>query len=326
MRPRRPRRGPTPRRGRPGEPRRRPRPGWRLPGCARGEPARRGSPRRSLRSWSCRSWPTGARSRVADARPASAARVDRASRGSSPEGSCRRLGPRGATGAPPLSRARFRAGASPGAGALIPRKSEPRPSPANGGRDFPAVPIACGLRNESPAAARMREVEETRDLMRRDLMRHDRGSSGDLRWSALWGKPSKGETRSSALWGECGRGFLATLVVAVGLAAPVAYADSGSDSPSFKAYTTPGLIAKAQAAPRATSDVIVVGADRPSGWLAKQIANFKSTKAKIRKQYRSINGVAARLTGSQILALARNGHVASITYDSLVVLAGGLSN
>jgi serine protease AprX len=171
----------------------------------------------------------------------------------------------------------------------------------------------------------MREGEETRDLMRRDLMRHDRGSSGDLRWSALWGKPSKGETRSSALWGKCGRGFLATLVVAVGLAAPVAYADSGSGSPSFKAYTTPGLIAKAQAAPRATSDVIVVGADRPSGWLAKQMANFKSTKAKIRKQYRSINGVAARLTGSQILTLARNGHVASITYDSPVVLAG-LSN
>src|SRR6266508_1678083 len=162
--------------------------------------------------------------------------------------------------------------------------------------------------------------------MRRDLTRQDRGSSGDLRWSALWGKPSRGETRSSALWGKGGRGFLATLVVAVGLAAPVAYADSGSGSPSFKAYTTPGLVEDAQATPRATFDVILVGADRPSGWLAKQIANFDSTKAKVRKQYRSINGVAARLTGSQILALARNGHVDSITYDSPVVLAGGLSN
>src|SRR6266508_2138229 len=162
--------------------------------------------------------------------------------------------------------------------------------------------------------------------MRRDLTRQDRGSSGDLRWSALCGKPSRGETRSSALWGKGGRGFLATLVVAVGLAAPVAYADSGSGSPSFKAYTTPGLVEDAQATPRATFDVILVGADRPSGWLAKQIANFDSTKAKVRKQYRSINGVAARLTGSQILALARNGHVDSITYDSPVVLAGGLSN
>src|SRR6266540_812367 len=110
--------------------------------------------------------------------------------------------------------------------------------------------------------------------MRRDLTRQDRGSSGDLRWSALWGKPSRGETRSSALWGKGGRGFLATLVVAVGLAAPVAYADSGSGSPSFKAYTTPGLVEDAQATPRATFDVILVGADRPSGWLAKQSADF----------------------------------------------------
>jgi serine protease AprX len=162
--------------------------------------------------------------------------------------------------------------------------------------------------------------------MRRDLMRHDRGSTGDLRWSALWGKPSRGETRCSALWGRGGRGFLATLVIAVGLAAPVAYADTGSGSPSFKAYTTPGLIATAQATPRATFDVILVGADRPSGWLAKQIANFDSVKAKVRKQYSSINGVAARLTGGQILTLARNGHVDSITYDAPVVLAGGLSN
>jgi serine protease AprX len=154
-------------------------------------------------------------------------------------------------------------------------------------------------------------------------MRQDRGLSGDLRWSALWGKPSKGETRSSALWGKGGRGLLATLVIAVGLAAPVAYADTGS---SFKAYTTPGLIAQAQATPRATFDVILVGADRPSGWLAKQIANFDSTKAKVRKQYSSINGVAARLTGSQILTLAHNGHVDSITSDSPVTLAGALSN
>ena len=165
----------------------------------------------------------------------------------------------------------------------------------------------------------MREGEETRDLMRQD-----RGSSGDLRWSALWGKPSKGEARSSALWGKGGRGFIATLVVAVGLAAPVAYADSGSSS--FKAYATPGLIAQAQATPRATFDVILVGADRPTGWLAKQVANFDSSKAKVRRQYSSIDGIAARLTGSQVLTLARNGHVDSITYDSPVTLAGALSN
>ncbi len=153
-------------------------------------------------------------------------------------------------------------------------------------------------------------------------MRHDRGSNGSLRWSALWGKPSKGETRGSALWGKGGRGFVATLVVAVGLAAPAAYA--GSDS-GFRAYTTPGLIAQAQASPKATFDVILVGSDRPSGWLAKQIASFDGTKAKVRRQFSSINGVAARLTGNQILTLAHNGHVESITYDAPITLAA-LSN
>jgi serine protease AprX len=149
-------------------------------------------------------------------------------------------------------------------------------------------------------------------------MRRDRGSNGSLRWSALWGKPSKGETRSSALWGKGGRGSIATLIVALGLAAPAANAETGS---SFKAYTTPGLTAAAQTSPRATFDVILVGADRPSGWLARQIASFESTKTKVRRQFTSINGVAARLTGSQILTLARNGHVDSITYDSQLTLA-----
>jgi Subtilase family len=153
-------------------------------------------------------------------------------------------------------------------------------------------------------------------------MRQDRGSNGSLRWSALWAKPSKGETRGSALWGKGGRGFLATLVVALGLAAPAAYADSGS---GFKAYTTPGLIAQAQASPKSTFDVILVGSDRPAGWLAKQIAGLDGAKAKVRRQFTSIDGVAARLTGSQILTLAHNGHIQSITYDAPITLAG-LSN
>jgi serine protease AprX len=154
-------------------------------------------------------------------------------------------------------------------------------------------------------------------------MRQDRGSSGGLRCSALWGKPSKGETRSSALWGKGGRGFVATLVVGIALAAPAAYADGSS---SFKAYTTPGLTAAAQASPKATFDVILVASDRKSSWLAQQIAGFGSTSAKVRRKYTSISGVAARLTGSQVLTLARNGHVQSITYDSPVTLAGTLTN
>jgi serine protease AprX len=153
-------------------------------------------------------------------------------------------------------------------------------------------------------------------------MRQDRGSNGSLRWSALWGKPAKCETRSSALWGKGGRGFIATLVLTLGLAAPAAYADGDA---GFKAYTTPGLIAQAQASPKTTFDVVLVGSDRSSGWLARQIAAFDGTKAKVRCQFASIDGVAARLTGSQILTLAHNGHVESITYDAPITLAA-LSN
>jgi serine protease AprX len=153
-------------------------------------------------------------------------------------------------------------------------------------------------------------------------MRQDRGSNG-IRWSALWGKPGKGETRSSALWGKGGRGFLATLVVVIGLAAPTASAGTGSSH--FEAYTTPGLLAEAQANPRGTFDVILTSADRPHGWLAKQIAAFDSAKAKVRRQYSSIAGVAARLTGYQVLSLARNGHVEAITRDAPVA-AAALSN
>jgi serine protease AprX len=153
-------------------------------------------------------------------------------------------------------------------------------------------------------------------------MRQDRGSNQGLRWSALWGKPAKGETRSSALWGKGGRGFLATLVVALTLAGPAAYADTGSSGESFKAYTTPGLLDAARANPKGTFDVILMSDDRLSGWFVRQIADFESPSAKVRRRYSSIGGVAARLTGNQILTLARSSHVLSITYDAPVRLTG----
>jgi serine protease AprX len=155
-------------------------------------------------------------------------------------------------------------------------------------------------------------------------MRQDRGSYDGFRWSALWGKPSKGETRSSALWGKGGRGLAATLAIGIALAAPAAYAATSSGK--YKAYTTPGLLAQAQAHPKANFDVILTSVDRSTGWLVTQIGALDGPKAKVRRQYKSIPGVAARLTGQQILKLATNGHVEAITSDSPVVLAGTLSN
>jgi hypothetical protein len=66
-----------------------------------------------------------------------------------------------------------------------------------------------------------------------DQKRHDRGSNGSVRWSALWGKPSKGETRSSALWGKGGRGFLATLALATAFAVPAGALAGGSDEGNY---------------------------------------------------------------------------------------------
>jgi serine protease AprX len=158
-------------------------------------------------------------------------------------------------------------------------------------------------------------------------MRLDRGANGDLRQSALWGKPSKGETRSSALWGKPGRGFVSLVVVALALTASTAASAS-----SRYVYTTPGLLTSAKANPSQTFNVIIQGdADKTTGAIASVVKNeLKSGEAGlakgIKRQFASVNGVAANLTGAQILHLASKNGIAAITTDSPVQLAGSFSN
>ena len=158
-------------------------------------------------------------------------------------------------------------------------------------------------------------------------MRLDRGANGDLRQSALWGKPSKGETRSSALWGKPGRGFVSLVVVALALTASTAASAS-----SRYAYTTPGLLTSAKANPSQTFNVIIQGdADKTTGAIASVVKNeLKSGEAGrakgIKRQFASVNGVAANLTGAQILHLVSKNGIAAITTDSPVQLAGSFSN
>ena len=158
-------------------------------------------------------------------------------------------------------------------------------------------------------------------------MRLDRGTNGDLRQSALWGKPSKGETRSSALWGKPGRGFVSLIVVVLALTASTAASAS-----SRYAYTTPGLLTSAKANPSQTFNVIIQGdADKTTGAIASVVKNeLKSGEAGrakgIKRQFASVNGVAANLTGAQILHLASKNGIAAITTDSPVQLAGSFSN
>jgi serine protease AprX len=158
-------------------------------------------------------------------------------------------------------------------------------------------------------------------------MRLDRGTTNEgLRQSALWGKPSKGETRSSALWGKGGRCLVTIAVLALALIAPM-----GANASSRYAYTTPGLITSAKANPAATFNVIIQGdSDRSTGAIAsvvKDELNRDRGKAKgVKRQFSSVNGVAANLTGAQILRLVTKNGVSAITTDAQVQLAGSVSN
>jgi serine protease AprX len=165
-------------------------------------------------------------------------------------------------------------------------------------------------------------------------MRQERGSNGSIRSSALWGKPSKGETRSSALWGKGGRGIVATLAVAMVMVAPMAaVAGSGSSGKgngldaSVKAYLSPSLLRTAQLNPNATFNVIVQGSKgKSSSTVASEVTSARKANpgkgVGLRKQFKSINGVAAQLTGRQIANLARRANIRSITTDAPVVLSG----
>jgi serine protease AprX len=155
-------------------------------------------------------------------------------------------------------------------------------------------------------------------------------SRGDTRSSALWGKPSKGESRSSALWGKGGRGFVTTLVVGVLMATPMAaMAGSGPSrlvDKSVRAYLSPGLYDAASASPNATFNVIVQGAGgATSSAVASDVANARrSAPGKgvgLRKRFRSVAGVAAQLTGRQIVKLAHRRDIRAITSDAPVMLS-----
>ena len=160
-------------------------------------------------------------------------------------------------------------------------------------------------------------------------MRLNGSSNGSTRSSALWGKPSKGETRSSALWGKGGRGFIVALVIVFTMAMPLAAVAGISKyrhDTSIKAYLSPGLLDAVKARPNATYDVIVQAKrGDTSAQVATDVQSVRKSKPGkglgLRKTFRSLNGVAAQLTGVQILKLAKRTDVAAITRDAPVVMS-----
>jgi len=162
-------------------------------------------------------------------------------------------------------------------------------------------------------------------------MRQVNGTRGNLRGSALWGKP-RGESRSSALWGEPGRGF-AILALVAALAAPVA-ATAGQTARSMqaaRALVPASLMADAEAHPTKVFNVIVQGTrGTKSARVAGQVGNSEKSKpgkAKgLKKSFTSVNGVSAELTGAQILDLAKRPGILAITPDARIRLSGQFSN
>ena len=161
-------------------------------------------------------------------------------------------------------------------------------------------------------------------------MRLNGSPRGETRSSALWGKPSKGESRSSALWGKGGRGAALLLLVSVVLGAPMA-AGAGSSSTShdtrIRAYLSPGLLEQTQGSPNATFNVIIQGSrGETSAEVAADVISARQADpgrgVGLRKRFRSVNGVAAQLTGRQILRLAQRRDVRAITKDAPVTLSG----
>ena len=161
-------------------------------------------------------------------------------------------------------------------------------------------------------------------------MRLNGSPRGETRSSALWGKPSKGESRSSALWGKGGRGAALLLLVSVVLGAPMA-AGAGSSSTShdtrIRAYLSPGLLEQTQGSPNATFNVIIQGSrGETSAEVAADVISARQADpgrgVGLRKRFRSVNGVAAQLTGRQILRLAQRRDVRAITKDAPVRLSG----
>jgi serine protease AprX len=130
----------------------------------------------------------------------------------------------------------------------------------------------------------------------------------------------------AALWdhGPKRIAVLAALVSAllVSISAPTA----GADSSKVSAQVPASLLAEAQANPDETFAVIVQGTGRKnSDDVAADVAGEGAAKG-LKRQFDSISGVSADLTGRQILKLAAKKDVLAITEDAPVALSGSSYN
>jgi serine protease AprX len=161
-------------------------------------------------------------------------------------------------------------------------------------------------------------------------MRPVSGTKGNLRASALWGKKTKGEARGSALWGKPGRGFAALLTAVVALSVPVA-APAADSNPGQGALVPDALLAGAQAHPNRVYRVIVQAKPgKASREVARAVngvvAKHPGKAMGLKRQFSAVAGVAASLTGRQLVDLAKQKGILAITGDRKVAATGQFSN
>jgi serine protease AprX len=126
--------------------------------------------------------------------------------------------------------------------------------------------------------------------------------------------------------GQAGLRFtIAAVLVALSVLAGGVVAAPAAVSSS--AFVPPALLAQAQLSPTGNLDVIVQGSSAYGiGQLVRLVATSAPGAAKgVRRELQSVNGVAAQVTGKQLLQLAKSPGVAAITADAPVQLTG-LSN
>jgi serine protease AprX len=141
-------------------------------------------------------------------------------------------------------------------------------------------------------------------------MRQDRTLRGDVRGNALWGR--RGESRANALWGSGKRGIVLTALAAM-LVVPMA-SSAAPGVPGKSAVVPQSLLAQAAASPLQTFDVIVQG-DKDSKSAGDEVKNGKGS---VKKQFVTVAGVSASISGAELLKLAKNPHVTAITPDAKV--------
>ncbi len=82
------------------------------------------------------------------------------------------------------------------------------------------------------------------------------------------------------------------------------------------AFVAPPLLAQAAANPSSPIIVVVLGKPTTTSQLVKR--DIRNLDGAVKNQFDVIPGVLARLTGSQLLALAQNPSISSITPDGRV--------